>query len=70
MTVFWWIVGGLLLLSGGAATAGFAGYVWLGEDRWLDFAKKCWHWTLVIALAAFNFGIFKHIIGTLIEIWF
>ncbi|KQW65635.1 MAG: hypothetical protein Q8L12_05995 [Methylibium sp.] len=69
MTVFWWIVGVLLLGTGGTAAVTFALYVSSGEDRYMDVARAAWRWTVVFALGAFNLTIFKHIVLTLISIW-
>lgn len=67
MTVFWWIVGVLLLGTGGTAGVAFAAYVSSGEDRYLGIARAAWRWTVVVALGAFNITIFKHIVLTLIN---
>lgn len=67
MTVFWWIVGVVLLGTGGTAGVTFALYVSSGEDRYMDVARAAWRWTVVFALAAFNITIFKHIVLTLIN---
>ncbi len=69
MTVFWWIVGILLLISGGTAAVGFVLYITSGNDRFQNIAKAGWHWTLVFGLGAFNIFIFKHVLGTLWEMW-
>ncbi|MBN9204377.1 hypothetical protein [Methylibium petroleiphilum] len=67
MTVFWWIVGVLLMGTGGTAAVTFALYVSSGEDRYMDVARAAWRWTIVFALGAFNITIFKHIVLTLIN---
>ena len=49
MRIFWWIAGILLGVSAGATALGFMLYVLRGEDHYLDFAKRCRHWVIVIA---------------------
>lgn len=69
MTVFWWIAGGLLLVSLAIASGGFMAYVSSGDDRYQELARSAWRWTVVLALGTFNITIFKHIIFTLLSIW-
>lgn len=69
MTVFAWIVGVLVLITGGVALVGFALYVSSGNDRYQAIAKTGWHWTQVFGLGGFNIFIFKHIFATLWGLW-
>lgn len=69
MTIFWWVVGILLLVTGGSASGAFMAYVATGDERYQQLARGAWRWTVVFALGGFNVTIFTHIIGTLMSMW-
>jgi hypothetical protein len=65
MTVFWWIVLVLALLTLVPAAVCFSLYLMNGEDRFMEGARGFFRWFIVVALGSLNFTIFKHIILTL-----
>lgn len=70
MKWFWWFSGISLAITATGAVVSFVLYIIRDEERFLEVARSFRHWVIVIALASFNIGIFKHIISTIISFWY
>jgi hypothetical protein len=69
MTVLYWVSGILLALTALPSAFFFLLYIMSGEDGCQRRAVAFYRWAALVALATFNIVIFKHVIGTLIDIW-
>jgi hypothetical protein len=69
MTVFYWIAGILLALTALPSAFFFVLYIMSGEEGCQRRAAAFYRWAALVALTTFNIVIFKHVIGTLIDIW-
>jgi hypothetical protein len=69
MIVFYWVAGILLALTALPSAFFFVLYIVSGEDGCQRRATMFYRWAALVALTTFNIVIFKHVIGTLIDIW-
>jgi hypothetical protein len=67
MNWFWWIVVALLSFSLGAMVLSFTAFLFTDDSRWRARSRACRHWSWVIALAAFNIALLRHIILSVFE---
>jgi hypothetical protein len=67
MTVFNWIMGVLLAITGGLSVLCFVVYISAGIDLWLKRAKLLRHWAYMFALLWFNVWIWGTVVMIIIN---
>jgi hypothetical protein len=67
MTVFSWIMGVLLAITGGLSLLSFVVYVSAGIDVWLKRAKLLRHWAYLVSLLWFNVWIWGTVVMIIVR---
>jgi len=70
MTVFYWVMGVLIVGTFVPSVLYLLLYVVTGEDACVRRARVLWGFARVLALFGFNFTIWGHVIVGLWRIWF
>lgn len=70
MIVFYWVMAGLIVATFVPSAVYMGLYAFTGEDGCLRRARLLWNTSRVLALAAFNIGIWGHVAVALWNIWF
>ena len=70
MTIFYWVMGGLIIATLLPSVLFLALYAATGNDVLAQRAGAFWAATRALALFGFNILIWGHVIGALWQIWF
>jgi hypothetical protein len=70
LTIFYWVMGVAFVLTFVPSALYVVLYAATGEDGCLRRARLLWNTARVLALAAFNIGIWGHVLVALWGLWF
>jgi hypothetical protein len=70
LIVFYWVMAGLIVATFVPSALYMGLYAFTGEEGCLRRARLLWNTSRVLALAAFNIGIWGHVAVALWNIWF
>jgi hypothetical protein len=70
LTIFYWVMGALIALTLLPSALYMGLYAFTGEEGCLRRARILWNTSRLLALAAFNIGIWGHVVVALWRIWF